>query len=311
MTEGKRIRGLILAASLLLASEPRVLAQPGQSGMAFLKLGVSGRGTAMADAGSASSSGAAATYYNPAGLVNAEGIALSPQLMFMHREWIQDTRMEFLGASVPLGMNDAFGVSINSTTVSDIEVRTRPGPPDGTFTSRQVSAAVSYAHRLADDLRAGVTAKFLYQKIFVDEQSGVAADLGAIWKTPLESLAVGASLSNLGSMGVLRQERTILPALLRIGPAYSFLLNTEQMGATVALDFVRILPEKRNYLDAGTEVTLTRAIAVRGGYQFGSEGRGLTLGAGIAYGLFALDYAYARISSDLGDAHTVSLSLNF
>jgi len=74
---------------------------------------------------------------------------------------------------------------------------------------------------------------------------------------------------------------------------------------------VRIFPEKRNYVDAGAELTLTRTVAVRGGYQFGSEGRGLTLGAGIAYGLVVLDYAYARISSDLGDAHTISLSLNF
>ena len=301
-----------VTAALLLALVPAPSsAQPGQSGMAFLKLGVSGRGIAMADAGAAASSGAAATYYNPAGLVSAEGTTLSPQLMFMHREWIQDTRMEFLGGSVPLGADDAFGVSVNSTTVPDIEVRTRPGPADGTFTSREVSAGLSYAHRLGDDLRAGVTAKFLYQRIFVDEGSGFAADLGALWNAPVDSLTVGASLCNLGSMGVLRSERTTLPALFRIGPAYALKFGPDQMGATVALDYVRILPEKRNYVDAGAELALTRMVAVRGGYQFGSEGRGLTLGAGIAYGVVVLDYAYARISSDLGDAHTISLALNF
>ena len=311
MPNVKHAHGLLLIATLLFVVVTRTVAQPGSSGMAFLKLGVSGRGTAMADAGSAASSGAAATYYNPAGLVNTDGLVPSAQLMFMHREWIQDTRMEFLGSSVPLGLNDAFGVSINSTTVSDIEVRTRPGPPDGTFTSREVSAGLSYAHRFTGDLRAGITAKFLYQKIFVDEGSGFAADLGAIWNTPLDSLSIGAALSNLGSMGVLHSERTVLPSLLRIGPAYALNLNTDQLGATVALDFVRIFPEKRTYVNAGGELTLTRTVAVRGGYQFGSDGRGLTLGAGIAYGIVALDYAYARIASDLGDAHTISLSLNF
>ncbi|HMK39678.1 MAG TPA: hypothetical protein VK569_10080, partial [Bacteroidota bacterium] len=81
----------VIAGLLLLAGTSRVLAQPGQSGMAFLKLGVSGRGTAMADAAGAIVSGAAATYYNPAGLVPGEGPGAT-QLMFMHREWIQDTR---------------------------------------------------------------------------------------------------------------------------------------------------------------------------------------------------------------------------
>ena len=145
----------------------------------------------------------------------------------------------------------------------------------------------------------------------MDEGSGVAADLGAIWNTPVDSLSIGAALSNLGSMGVLRAEKTTLPALLRIGPAYSLKMDTEGLGGTVALDFVRIIPEKRNYVNAGGELTLTRMVAVRGGYQFGSEGRGLTLGAGIAYGIVVLDYAYARISADLGDAHTISLALNF
>jgi len=311
MQTGLHMRSAPIVAVLLLMGASSTEAQVGQSGMAFLKLGVSGRGTAMADAGSAASAGAAATYYNPAGLVNPEGSPLSPQLMFMHREWIQDTRMEFLGASVPLGANDAFGVSINSTTVSDIEVRSRPGPAEGTFTSREVSAGISFAHRIFDDLRAGITGKFLYQKIFVDEGSGFAADLGAIWNTPLDSLVIGAAACNLGSMSVLRSERTTLPALLRVGPAYSVRLNSDQMAATAAIDLVRILPEKKNYLDAGAELFFTRTIAVRGGYQFGSEGRGLTLGAGIAYGLVVLDYAYARISSDLGDAHTISLALNF
>src|ERR1039457_3900285 len=112
-----------IAGLLLIGGVPHLFAQPGQSGMAFLKLGVSGRGTAMADAGSAFVTGAAATYYNPAGLIPVESTPAASQLMFMHREWIQDTRMEFLGTSIALGDDNALGASINSTTVSDIEIR--------------------------------------------------------------------------------------------------------------------------------------------------------------------------------------------
>jgi hypothetical protein len=299
-----------LAGLLLIGGVPHLFAQPGQSGMAFLKLGVSGRGTAMADAGSALVTGAAATYYNPAGLIPGEATPAASQLMFMHREWIQDTRMEFLGTSIALGDDNALGASINSTTVSDIEIRTRPGPADGTFTSREFSVGLSFAHRFTPDLRIGVTGKFLYQKIFVDEGSGYAADLGAIWKSPVDSLTIGAALCNLGSMGALRSERTTLPSLLRVGPAYTLSVDQEQIEATFAADFVRIFPEKRNYLNTGAELRFNSLVAARGGYQFGSEGRGLTLGVGISYGVLVLDYAFAKISSDLGDAHTISLALN-
>ena len=249
---------------LLLGGPSLLLAQPGSSGMAFLKLGVSGRGTAMADAGSAIAAGASATYYNPAGLV-PEGEAPAPsQLMFMHREWIQDTRMEFLGSSISLGRDNALGAAINSTTVSDIEVRTKPGPADGTFTSREFTVGLSFAHRFSSDLRVGVTGKYLYQKIFVDENSGYAADIGAIWQSPFDSLTFGAAFCNLGSMGVLITEKTTLPSLFRIGPAYTFRLNEDQMVATVAADFVRILPEQRNYFNAGAELKLTSLFAARG-----------------------------------------------
>ena len=295
---------------ILLGAVSHLYAQPGQSGMAFLKLGVSGRGTGMADAGNAIVSGAAATYYNPAGLIPGEASPAGSQLMFMHREWIQDTRMEFLGASIALGEDNALGGAINSTTVSDIEIRTRPGPADGTFSSREFSVGLSFAHRFSPDLRMGVTGKFLYQKIFVDEGSGYAADIGAIWKSPVDSLSIGAALCNLGSMGALRSEKTALPSLLRIGPAYTISVDQDQIGATFAADFVRIFPEKRNYLNTGAELRFNTFVAARGGYQFGSEGRGLTLGVGISYGILVLDYAFAKISSDLGDAHTISLALN-
>ncbi|HXX65503.1 MAG TPA: PorV/PorQ family protein [Bacteroidota bacterium] len=294
----------------LVAACPSLRAQPGQSGMAFLKLGVTGRGIAMGDAMGADVTGSAATYYNPAGLLGPAGEPSSSQLVFMHREWIQDTRTEFLGSSIPLGEENAFGLALNSTTVSDIELRTRPGPADGTFSARQLSFGLSFSHRLGDDLRLGATGKFLYQKILTDEESGFAADLGAQWRTPLQNLTIGAAFSNLGSMSGILGEKTVLPSLMRLGPAYSIDLPSDQLHATVAADFLRIFPETRNYLDTGAEIVFNHLVAARAGYEFGSEGRGLSLGVGIQYGVILLDYAFSKLSADLGDTHTISLALN-
>lgn len=285
-------------------------AQAGKSGLAFLKLGVSGRGLAMGDAMSATVSGAAATYYNPAGLLSISGTN-NAQFMFMHKEWIQDTRMEFLGANILLDNENALGFSLNSTTVSDIEIRTRPGASEGQFTARNFSLGASYAHAFSDDLRIGISGKFFYQKILIDESSGFGVDLGAQYKTSIENLSFGAVLANLGSMRGLRSERTTLPSLLRIGPAYSYQIEGINSTLSVASDFLYIFPESKSYLNAGGELMFNQVVAARLGYQFGSEARGLAGGLGITYSIFVLDYAYSHLSSDLGNTHAISLALNF
>src|SRR5512140_2498912 len=211
--------GIILGLGVLWTSP--LFGQIGNSGMASLKLGVSGRGVSMGDAMSAIVQGAAATYYNPAGLLSSSQEGTATQLMFMHKEWIQDTRSEFLGAAMPLGQRSALGVSVVTTTVSDIEVRLRPGPPDATFDARDFSAGLSYAQGIGEDIRLGVTAKFLYEKILVDETSGFGVDVGAQVKTPIENLVAGAVLANIGTMSQLQSEKITLPALFRIGPAYT------------------------------------------------------------------------------------------
>jgi hypothetical protein len=299
-----------MAVILLVARPSLLFSQAGQSGFAFLKLGLSARGVAMGDAMSAAATGAAATDYNPAGLLRAPGESNDVEIMFMHKEWIQDTRMEFLGAAVPLDDDNALGAGIATTTVSGIEVRLRPGPADGTFTARELAAGLSFARRITPEVRLGVTAKFLYQKIYVDDASGFALDAGGVWQTPLENLTVGGMVANLGTMSNLKDVKTSLPALLRIGPAYRFSFNEGSMGVLGAADVMRVFPESKNYLNTGGEITFNKLVAARVGYQFGSEGRGLSAGLGLRYGRFTLDYAFAKLSSELGDGHTLSLALS-
>ena len=189
------------ATILISLATSTLFAQPGQSGMAFLKLGISGRGVAMGDAMSAIVTGAAATHFNPAGLVPGSSSSASSELMFMHKEWIQDTRTEFLGAAILLDDVSSLGGAITTTTVSDIEVRLRPGPAEGTFTARDFAAGISYARLISPEIRVGLTGKFLYQKIYVDDALGFAVDFGGIWATPVENLTVGAAVANQTNRG--------------------------------------------------------------------------------------------------------------
>lgn len=277
--------------------------------MAFLKLGISGRGIAMSDALVALAGGASATYYNPAGVLTPGNG--TTEFLLTHKEWIQDIRTQVLGVSVQLDSRNALGFGINTTTVADIPIYTRPGPAEGSFTSRDFAMSASYARSLSEDLTVGITGKFLFEKIFVDEASGFAVDVGALYQTPLEGVKVGLAVANLGGMSAMRNEKLKLPALVRVGPAFTLKLDDLNSTALAATDMVYVFPEKRVSLNIGSEFLINGSVAVRAGYQPGSTARGLTGGLGVFYGFLSLDYAIASLSSNLGAGHTFSLTITF
>jgi hypothetical protein len=262
----------------------------------------------MGDAMSATVHGAAATYYNPAGLLASSPLS---EILFMHKEWLQDSRTEFLGAAASLDSSNALGFSINTTTVSDIEIRTRPGPAEGSFTSRNLSIGASYAHAFAPEISVAVTAKLLYEKILVDDAMGLAFDAGIQIEDILPSLSVGASVANIGDMSPLADVASTLPALARAGAAYEIELPSITSNVCLAGDLLHVFPEGSTFFNAGGEFTYQEVASLRGGYQFGASGRGLTLGAGFRYGIAGFDYAFSRLSTDLGNGHTFSLSATF
>jgi hypothetical protein len=296
----------IVCTYLLL--HPTASGEAGRSGFSLLKLGVSGEGIALADAMSAAAHGASATVYNPAGLIQGLPGTTSAELMFTHREWVQDTRIEYLGADVQLDDENALGVALQSATVGNIEIRTRPGTPEGTFTARTFVLGISYARALDQNLRIGATVKMLYQKLLVDDGTGFGVDLGVQYDTDIDGLSLGAAVANIGTGGTLRTEKTTLPTFARMGGAYR-LAPAEHLEAAVMVDFFSVFPDKQSFFNVGGEISFQELVTLRGGYQFGSEGRGFMAGLGVAYGIVSLDYAYAPLSMDLGKTHTVTISV--
>ena len=260
----------------------------------------------MADAMSAHVFGAAAAYYNPAGL-SAPGSGA--QVLVMHQEWVEQIRMEHLGVRAPLGEEDAFGVTLMTVTIPDIEVRTRPGPADGTFTARNFELGGSYARKMSDQLSLGITAKFLHEKIFLDEASGFALDAGMRYATPIEGLNAALTLSNIGGMSSLRSSSTKLPASTRIG--FSYAASIQDFSLLGATDIVYVFPDARASMGLGAEIVFENVVAGRAGYLFGSDTRSISAGIGVRYEIVDVDYAFSPLGSDLGSTHTVSIIVNF
>jgi hypothetical protein len=281
-------------------------AQSGETGLSFLKLGVGARSVGMGEAHAAVATDASATYYNPGGLAEAE----KTNILAMHKEWIQDVRTEFLGVNIPLE-EFALGLSINTTSVGDIQLRTQPGPPEGTFSSHDFAGGLSIARRVIPELSLGVTFKFLYEKIFVDEASGYGVDIGALYKSPVEGLRFAAVASNVGSMGSLKTEDIRLPTLLRIGSAYVHDVDALHSTLTVGADFLKVFRDSNAHLHTGVELNYQELVSFRLGYLTGYEARAFTAGLGLHRGIFTLDYGFSPQSQELNSGHTLSVEVEF
>lgn len=301
------MKNALLLIGLCLILQQSAVAQAGSTGMAFLKLGVGGRSLGMGEAYSAAANDPTATYYNPAALSLSNG----PQLMVMHKSWFQETQTEYLGAQTNYS-DFSFGLAVNSSSVNDIEFRTSPGPAEGTFTARNACVGLSAAYALDSSLAIGITANYLYEKIFINDATGTGFNFGAIYQTPWD-FRVAASVNNLGSMNVLDNFATELPKSVRIGAAKT--TGMESLGPnstlTVAADVVSYTTESKTHLHLGAELDYQHTFAMRAGYMTGYDARTFTAGVGVRYNIIALDYAYAPFRYDLGTTHTFSLGFQF
>jgi hypothetical protein len=302
---------LLFLGILLPAAAPVAYAGAGATGLAFLKLGVSARGVAMGDAMAGAARGAAATFYNPAGLGLGTTRDKETEFLFAHKEWIQGTRMEFLGARLSLNGSQTIGVSVLTNTVPDIEIRTQPGESQGTFSSRDLGVGLSYCHEFETGMRFGLTARYLYEQILVDDAQGFGVDAGFQYDGLADGLTLGAAVANIGSMANFRSEPLKLPALIRAGAAFTFALPEAETRAMIAGDVENVFAESQPLARIGAECGFRNTFVVRAGYQFGSAGRGLSLGGGLQYGVFGVDYGFSRLSNDLGNGHTIDVRVEF
>src|SRR5437588_542649 len=144
-------RSFLISCLFITVFRTPGIGQIGQTGLAFLKLGIGGRALGMGEAYSAIATDPSGMYYNPASLA----LASSPQLLLMHKEWIQDVKTEFIGATITLG-KAALGVSVNSTGINNIEIREGPGPTQRSFDSHNAAIGISGAYRFDSCFSIGV-----------------------------------------------------------------------------------------------------------------------------------------------------------
>ncbi len=278
----------------------------GNSGLSFLKFGFGARNIAMGDLGVVAANDLTAFNYNPSLIA----VNQKTQLSFTHNSLFQDLNSEMLAGSFSIfNLPVAFG--INTTSVNDIEIRTKPGEPDATFNAHYFSATVSTAHRLIENLYGGISLKYLYEDMYTDDATGLAFDFGLNWKGLIEGLSIGTSLRNIGSMNELRAASTVLPSDFRVGAAYDYSIPAVNIDLTALAGFQKYTKENDSHFHLGGEAVYNNTFAVRLGYMTNYDSKSITTGFGLRWKSLNLDYAYVPIKYGLGDSHIITFIYSF
>ncbi|MEE4311602.1 MAG: PorV/PorQ family protein [candidate division KSB1 bacterium] len=295
----------IITLLLLVTQNPLIAdTSPASTGLAFLKIGAGGRAAGMGEAYTAVANDASAAFWNPAGLARMS----RSEFTFTHNNWFQDISHEYLAFAFQMGKNTV-GLSFISTNIGGIERRTNPSTePLDIIEAHDIMFSLSFARSMGS-LNWGVSAKYLYEKIYLFSANGIALDLGLTYNLPIKGLTVGATALNLGTMTEMDKEAVELPATLKAGVAYT--LPVDLYGKVlIAGDYVNYLGNAA-HMHLGFEYLLKNIFALRTGYMTGYEEKSIQAGAGIRFSNYSLDYGFSPFNSDIGDSHRISLSIRF
>jgi len=272
------------------------------TGLTFLKLGVGARSIAMGDAFSSVADDGTAVIYNPARLNSG----LNNNVTIMYNSAMQDLTNNYIGTKVKFNKL-GIGFGLLKTSVSDIEVRTIPGAPIDKFDAQNISMNLALCYELYKNLTFGISSKLIYEKIYIEEASGVGFDIGTNFIK--DDLSVSFVLSNLGSINALKETSSKLPTAVRFGGAYNFRKNN--LNFILALDGFKVLDGGKMHINSGAEIGYKDLLFIRLGYQTAYENKGFTSGLGLKYKGILLDYAFIPYSDSFGTSNTLSLGFNF
>ncbi|MEN8191296.1 MAG: PorV/PorQ family protein [Bacteroidota bacterium] len=312
----------------------------GTSAANFLEIGIGATAQALGGAYSSLASNATALYWNPAGISNLTKIDIT----LNHAVWLADTKHQYFGLVFPFGNGIAIGISYTGLNYgSKRPVRTIM-QPDGTgefYSAVDMALSSSIAMQVTDRFSFGITGKYIEQKIWHESASAFAVDVGVLYKTQLEGLNIGTSISNFGSdmkmdgrdlvrafdadsknysndkLNVsLKTDSFPLPLIFRFGLSYQFMIGSRN-GFTFAADMVH--PSNNNiYVNSGFEFNFSNLIQLRLGYESlfdQTSEKGLTAGFGIVNPFentiaFTINYAYSDWGR-LGYVQRFSVNIGF
>ncbi|MDD3806987.1 MAG: PorV/PorQ family protein, partial [Candidatus Marinimicrobia bacterium] len=262
-----------------------------------------------------------ALYWNVAGVANLE----KNGILFSHTKWFADISHQYFALVYQLGYVGTVGLSatyLNYGTMERTTIEHQEG--DGTkFESYDFVLNLHFARQMSDKFSIGGTVKYITQKIDIQQASGVAFDLGTLYKLDFRDTQIGMSFSNFGTKmqmegkglyvnhdidesydsnpevnAVLLTDKFNLPIFFRAGVSMTA-FERDPFKITIAAD--ALYPNDNSAsLNLGAEFSFLERFYLRGGYKdlgLKDSESGLTFGGGVRLfygtrGEILIDYAY-------------------
>jgi len=172
----------------------------GTTAAEFLLLGAGARGTALGGSFAAIATDVSALYYNPAGVAMLD----RPGLMIGTYDYVASTRYSWGGVAFPFsGGARTIGFQLGTFGFKDQPIYTedQPNGTGGTYSVNQTFVGATFAQNFSDRFAAGLTAKYVNDRLGTVSGSAFAVDFGTNFHASLNNHPVKFSfvLAHLGS----------------------------------------------------------------------------------------------------------------
>lgn len=314
--------------------ESREFSKVGVGTGTFLQVPVGARATGLGGAFSAIADDPTAVYWNPAGITQTKGTAVTGAYTAL----FGGIAHNFAAVTLPVGESNKLGVSLLSLSSGDIPVTTMftPEGTGGFYSASDLAIGVTFAGQLTDQFSYGATGKVVSMSIADVSATGVAFDFGTLYDPGFLGLRLAFVVSNLSAPvqysgpGLVERgnvdqttgnrdadvevttNSVSLPLIFRAGLSADLMEESEDHDLIAATEF-STTSNAPEHFTLGAEYVWKDLLMARAAYQLGSpDAFGLSGGIGLKYesGPFwaVLDYA-VRPHATMGIVNTISATV--
>lgn len=298
----------------------------GTTSFQFLKVMPDARSTGMGEAFISVVNSSDAVFWNPAALTRINNLDFSSSYV----KWFFDVaQMSFSAAYNWEGIGQ-FGFQAMVNDLGDIPVTKasylfrdendnyNPGLTGETISPSSKVFGLSYSRSLTDKFSFGITAKYAIEDLIAKKASALIFDGGLLYNTGYKTIVVAVVLRHFGPEIKFVDKSYPLPQTLTLGISAELLSDVDPLLMKMnnqKLLFAYNLSQPRDYgqqQHVGIEYSYLNIFFLRAGYKINFDEEGLTLGAGINYKNYRIDYSYNNYDEFLGNVHrfTIGLSIN-
>lgn len=314
----------IIFIGLCLAVVPvRGLEKVGVTSFQFLKIMTDARSTGMGEAYSAVGNTAAGLFWNPAALMQVNGIDFAVS----RTDWLLDAAHYSFAVAIPMGNLGSFGLQGLSVDYGDVIETTvdnlnfvdgvyNPGLTGNILHPGANAFGISYAKSMTNKFSFGVTAKYASEDLIAKKTGSGMFDVGMIYHTGFKSIRLAATLRHFGPEITYIDEGYPLPQTLNlgiaaylIGPDASLLTAADGHSLLLAADLVQPRDFDQQY-NVGLEYSLADLVFVRSGYKINYGEEGLCFGIGVKLVGVRVDYSFNEFGDYFEPVHRFTLGFS-